>query len=190
MSAVGASSEYRERISNGRHSASFSSLVSTAGRNEKWGGAGLRGPAPIALQPTVRCAGIHFVRPTLSAHSSAVTQFRPFLMTSIRPSSPPHPPTKIVTCHGDRNGTLGFPRQPKSAALAVVGRTDWPPKWIKPQLTRLVDEAPEGNEWLHEIKYDGYRMHARIDGAKINCSPEPAWIGRIATGVQSKRLAP
>jgi len=41
-----------------------------------------------------------------------------------------------------------------------------PPKWIKPQLTRLVGEAPAGDAWLHEIKYDGYRMHARIDGRK------------------------
>ena len=45
-------------------------------------------------------------------------------------------------------------------------RTSRPPKWIKPQLTRLVEEAPAGNEWQHEIKYDGYRMHARIDGEK------------------------
>jgi ATP-dependent DNA ligase len=42
-----------------------------------------------------------------------------------------------------------------------------PPKWIKPQLTRLAEEAPQGADWLHEIKYDGYRMHARIDGGKI-----------------------
>ena len=42
-----------------------------------------------------------------------------------------------------------------------------PPTWIKPQLTRLVDEAPAGKDWLHEIKYDGYRMHARIDDGKI-----------------------
>jgi hypothetical protein len=42
-----------------------------------------------------------------------------------------------------------------------------PPKWIKPQLTHLVDEPPAGADWLHEIKYDGYRMHARIDGDKI-----------------------
>jgi ATP-dependent DNA ligase len=27
----------------------------------------------------------------------------------------------------------------------------------------LVDAAPEGDSWLHEIKYDGYRMHARLD---------------------------
>ena len=48
-----------------------------------------------------------------------------------------------------------------------MGTTSRPPKWIKPQLTRLVDEAPTGNGWVHEIKYDGYRMHARIDGRDI-----------------------
>ena len=47
-----------------------------------------------------------------------------------------------------------------------MGTTSRPPKWIKPQLTRVVDEAPAGDGWLHEIKYDGYRMHARIDGGK------------------------
>jgi ATP-dependent DNA ligase len=36
------------------------------------------------------------------------------------------------------------------------------PKWVKPQLARLVEEAPDGKDWLHEVKYDGYRMHARI----------------------------
>ena len=51
--------------------------------------------------------------------------------------------------------------------LCVVRTTSRPPKWIKPQLTRLVDEAPTGDGWLHEIKYDGYRMHARIDGDQV-----------------------
>src|SRR5271168_1277495 len=37
------------------------------------------------------------------------------------------------------------------------------PNWVKPQLTRVVDQPPDGPEWLHEIKYDGYRMHARLD---------------------------
>jgi DNA ligase D-like protein (predicted ligase) len=41
------------------------------------------------------------------------------------------------------------------------------PIWIKPQLTRLVDEPPEGPEWLHEIKFDGYRMHARLDRGAV-----------------------
>jgi bifunctional non-homologous end joining protein LigD len=41
------------------------------------------------------------------------------------------------------------------------------PRWIRPQLTRLVDAAPEGDAWLHEIKYDGYRMHARLDHGAV-----------------------
>jgi bifunctional non-homologous end joining protein LigD len=36
------------------------------------------------------------------------------------------------------------------------------PDRIEPQLTRLVKEAPSGAEWLHEIKFDGYRLHARL----------------------------
>src|SRR5580700_7632262 len=41
------------------------------------------------------------------------------------------------------------------------------PNWILPQLTQLVDAAPEGDDWLHEIKYDGYRMHARLDRGAV-----------------------
>ena len=36
------------------------------------------------------------------------------------------------------------------------------PNWVKPQLCKVVDVPPQGPEWLHEIKYDGYRMHARL----------------------------
>jgi ATP-dependent DNA ligase len=41
------------------------------------------------------------------------------------------------------------------------------PAWIKPQLTKLVDKPPDGAEWLHEIKFDGYRMHARLDRGAV-----------------------
>ena len=41
------------------------------------------------------------------------------------------------------------------------------PRWIRPQLTQLVDEAPDGEQWLHEIKCDGYRMHARLDRGAV-----------------------
>jgi ATP-dependent DNA ligase len=49
-------------------------------------------------------------------------------------------------------------RRPHAAAL---------PEWIPPQLTQLVDSAPEGDQWLHEIKFDGYRMHARLDRGAV-----------------------
>jgi bifunctional non-homologous end joining protein LigD len=41
------------------------------------------------------------------------------------------------------------------------------PQWIRPQLTQLVDAAPDGDQWLHAIKYDGYRMHARLDRGTV-----------------------
>ena len=44
---------------------------------------------------------------------------------------------------------------------------DHPPAWIKPQLATLVTAAPEGPDWLHEIKLDGYRMHARLDAGRV-----------------------
>jgi bifunctional non-homologous end joining protein LigD len=31
----------------------------------------------------------------------------------------------------------------------------------------LAETAPEGGEWAHELKWDGYRMHARIDGGSV-----------------------
>jgi bifunctional non-homologous end joining protein LigD len=37
------------------------------------------------------------------------------------------------------------------------------PKSYVPQLATLVKAPPSGREWLHEIKYDGYRIGCRID---------------------------
>jgi bifunctional non-homologous end joining protein LigD len=33
-----------------------------------------------------------------------------------------------------------------------------PPAFVEPQLATLVDEVPAGTSWIHEIKYDGYRL--------------------------------
>ena len=59
----------------------------------------------------------------------------------------------------------------QAKAIWLPWITSRPPRWIKPQLTRLVDEAPAGAGWLHEIKYDSYRMHARMKRACISSRP-------------------
>ena len=41
------------------------------------------------------------------------------------------------------------------------------PKFISPQLATLVDKPPEGQDWLHEIKYDGYRILAFKNGSNV-----------------------
>jgi bifunctional non-homologous end joining protein LigD len=41
------------------------------------------------------------------------------------------------------------------------------PSRIDVQLATLTKNAPHGDQWLHEIKYDGYRMICRIDGGQV-----------------------
>jgi bifunctional non-homologous end joining protein LigD len=56
----------------------------------------------------------------------------------------------------------------KSITNHPPGSSPGLPKWIRPQLCKLVDAPPRGSEWLHEIKYDGYRMHARLTHGRVS----------------------
>ena len=40
------------------------------------------------------------------------------------------------------------------------------PQWIEPQFPKLVGAAPIGSKWIHEIKFDGYRMQLRVEGRR------------------------
>lgn len=39
--------------------------------------------------------------------------------------------------------------------------------FIEPQLATLERDAPPGKDWLHEVKFDGYRMQAQIAGTEV-----------------------
>ncbi|MFO0982388.1 MAG: DNA ligase D [Planctomycetota bacterium] len=52
------------------------------------------------------------------------------------------------------------------ASLKNVVRAE-PPEQITPQLATPVATPPEGDQWLHEIKLDGYRLIARAAGGKV-----------------------
>jgi bifunctional non-homologous end joining protein LigD len=41
------------------------------------------------------------------------------------------------------------------------------PGFVRPELATLVEEAPSGDEWLHEIKFDGYRAIATIEKGSV-----------------------
>jgi bifunctional non-homologous end joining protein LigD len=38
---------------------------------------------------------------------------------------------------------------------------------FRAQLATLAAEAPSGGEWLHELKYDGYRIGCHVEGGKV-----------------------
>ena len=56
------------------------------------------------------------------------------------------------------------------------------PKAMAPQLALLVDTAPDGDGWLHEIKFDGYRMLCRIADGKCQMFSRTGkdWTGSFA----------
>jgi bifunctional non-homologous end joining protein LigD len=41
------------------------------------------------------------------------------------------------------------------------------PDWTPPQLATLAPAPPAGPDWIHEIKYDGYRILAWVDGDRV-----------------------
>ena len=59
-----------------------------------------------------------------------------------------------------RKRTPAWP-DPKKLKGARAGEL---PDFVEPELATLVGEPADGDEWLHEIKLDGYRMLARCDG--------------------------
>jgi bifunctional non-homologous end joining protein LigD len=67
----------------------------------------------------------------------------------------------------------------KSAAKKKAGGKS--PGFQKPQLATLVDAVPAGNQWLHEVKYDGYRALLSIGagGAKVYTRTGLDWTDRF-----------
>ncbi|MBH3408623.1 DNA ligase D [Pseudomonas glycinae] len=57
------------------------------------------------------------------------------------------------------------PRKPASGKLTGAHKAKIPAQ-LKPQLATLVESAPEG-DWQYEIKFDGYRIMARIDQEEV-----------------------
>ncbi len=64
------------------------------------------------------------------------------------------------------DATVGKPKaRAKSRASPRKAVADLP-EHFSPQLATLVDQAPDG-DWHYEIKFDGYRMLARIQGGEV-----------------------
>lgn len=56
------------------------------------------------------------------------------------------------------------------------------PKFRKPQLAKLTDHVPDGDDWLHETKFDGYRCLAALGkgGVKLYTRSGLDWSDRYA----------
>ena len=46
-------------------------------------------------------------------------------------------------------------------------KRDAMPKSIEPELATLVSDTPEGDDFIHEVKFDGYRVIARLEAGRV-----------------------
>src|SRR5690606_15905025 len=69
-------------------------------------------------------------------------------------------------------------------AVKARGKRKTPmPDVVEPQLATRVSAAPRGDEWLYELKYDGYRILARVEGKRIQLFTRRGhdWTDRLST---------
>ena len=79
------------------------------------------------------------------------------------------------------------PRAKKARTPAPALRKAPLPKKLAPQLATLVDAVPTGGDWLYEVKYDGYRMLARVEHGKARLLTRDGhdWSARLPQQVQA-----
>lgn len=100
--------------------------------------------------------------------------------------------TSKVTSKRVRSGRAES-KQWRTRALALDGARDAPcPTELRAQLTLLREQAPEGDRWLHEIKWDGYRLLADlVDGnVQLRSRNDQAWTQRFPDVVRALQALP
>jgi bifunctional non-homologous end joining protein LigD len=69
--------------------------------------------------------------------------------------------------NGEERPPPAEPRQHADAARVPGAKRGWVPADPRPQLATAADQAPDGPQWFHEIKYDGYRLLARVRDGNV-----------------------
>ncbi len=66
------------------------------------------------------------------------------------------------------------------------------PDFIEPELARPEEAAPEGEQWLHELKFDGYRVLTRIDHGRVILYSRNGkdWTARLPTLAETVAAMP
>ena len=65
------------------------------------------------------------------------------------------------------------------------------PSFVEPALATLVARAPKGSRWIHEIKFDGYRLQARIERGEVRLLTRSGldWTAKFGTTVTAALAA-
>jgi bifunctional non-homologous end joining protein LigD len=66
------------------------------------------------------------------------------------------------------------------------------PPFIAPQLCVLVERPPSGDNWIHEIKFDGYRVQMRIENGDVTLKTRKGldWTPKFGAIAKAARALP
>jgi bifunctional non-homologous end joining protein LigD len=66
------------------------------------------------------------------------------------------------------------------------------PSFVEPQLAKLTDVPPEGADWVHEVKLDGYRAQLRVSGgeSRVRTRAGLDWTERFAAIAKDAEALP
>jgi bifunctional non-homologous end joining protein LigD len=98
----------------------------------------------------------------------------------------PTPPTTKTTAEAGTKRRAAAPAAPAARAparRASAARAAAVPEFIAPQLATLRAQPPRDAGWVYEVKFDGYRMLARIDRGDVRIVSRNAqdWTARLPT---------
>jgi bifunctional non-homologous end joining protein LigD len=87
--------------------------------------------------------------------------------------------------HSDRSSGKKTGRAKRKAGVG-------PPRFRAPQLATLVDAVPTGSDWIHEYKYDGYRLLIATAGGAASAFTRKGndWSDRFRAIVRAARDLP
>lgn len=96
-----------------------------------------------------------------------------------KPSSPSQKKTAGISIgHRQNKPSANAPKVVSFASELKSAPKESLPKFVPPQLALQVTEAPDGSEWIHELKLDGYRIQGRIPTARGKTSRSATLITR------------
>ena len=80
---------------------------------------------------------------------------------------------------------------PKAMASPAKRKTSAMPGFIAPALATLKAAPPPGKDWLHEVKFDGYRIQAHVSAGKVKLLTRSGldWTTRFGKAVPREFLA-
>ncbi len=81
---------------------------------------------------------------------------------SAKVNKPPRTRVRAAAMRPIRKTAKGNDKELRTAPKAAL------PDFVPPCLATLADKAPDGANWVHEIKFDGYRIQVRLDRGKVN----------------------